>query len=158
MCVCVSSSHLCISPLMHWDGKARAGIYPSISILHLQVYLINYVRITVHVWLAWGHRLIKLLIPLIMTFLGCTATSCVCALMTSKWARWRLKSAASRLLTVNSSVYSGADERKHQSSASLAFVRGIHRSPVNSPHKRPVTRKMFLFDDVTVLPAVWISI
>ena len=24
--------------------------------------------------------------------------------------------------------------RKHQSSASLAFVRGIHRSPVNSPH------------------------
>ena len=38
--------------------------------------------------------------------------------------------------------------RKHQSSASLAFVRGIHRWPVNSPHKGPVTRKMFLFDDV----------
>ena len=37
---------------------------------------------------------------------------------------------------------------KHQSSASLAFVRGIHRSPVNSPHKWPVTRKMFPFDDV----------
>ena len=34
-----------------------------------------------------------------------------------------------------STVYSGADQRKHQSSASLAFVRGIHRSPVNSPHK-----------------------
>ena len=31
--------------------------------------------------------------------------------------------------------------RKHQSSASLAFVRGIHRWPVNSPHKGPVTRK-----------------
>ena len=45
-------------------------------------------------------------------------------------------------------VYSGADQRKHQSSASLAFVRGIHRGPVNSPHKGPVTRKMFLFDDV----------
>ena len=40
-------------------------------------------------------------------------------------------------------VYSGADQRKQQSSASLAFVRGrgIHRGPVNSPHKRPVTRK-----------------
>ena len=38
-------------------------------------------------------------------------------------------------------VYSGADQRKHQSSASLAFVRRIHRAPVNSPHKRPVTRK-----------------
>ena len=40
--------------------------------------------------------------------------------------------------------------RKHQSSASLAFVRGIHRWPVNSPHKRPVTRKMFTFEDVII--------
>ena len=38
--------------------------------------------------------------------------------------------------------------RKYQSSASLAFVRGIHRGPVNCPHKWPVTRKMFPFDDV----------
>ena len=38
--------------------------------------------------------------------------------------------------------------RKHQSSASLAFVWGIHRWPVNSPHKAPVTQKMFPFDDV----------
>ena len=38
--------------------------------------------------------------------------------------------------------------RKHQSSVSLAFVWGIHRGPVNSPHKWPVTRKMFPFDDV----------
>ena len=44
---------------------------------------------------------------------------------------------------VYSTVYSGVDQRKHQSSASLAFVRGIHRWPVNSPNKRPVTRKMF---------------
>ena len=50
-----------------------------------------------------------------------------------------------------STVYSGADQRKHQSTASLAFVRGIHRWPVNSPHKWPVTRKMFLFDDITSL-------
>ena len=52
------------------------------------------------------------------------------------------------LTIVYSTVYSGADERNHQSSASLAFVRGIHRWPVNSPHKEPVTRKMFPFDDV----------
>ena len=52
------------------------------------------------------------------------------------------------LTFVYSTVYSGADHRKHQSSASLAFVRGIHRGPVNSPHKWPVTRKMFPFDDV----------
>ena len=52
---------------------------------------------------------------------------------------------------VNSSVHSGADHRKHQSSASLACVRGIHRWPVNAPppppppppHKGPVTRKCF---------------
>ena len=51
---------------------------------------------------------------------------------------------------VYSTVCSGADQRKHQSSASLAFVRGIHRWPVNSPHKAPVTRKMFPFDDVII--------
>ena len=44
--------------------------------------------------------------------------------------------------------YLDADQRKHQSSASLAFVWGIHRGPVNSPHKWPVARKMFPFDDV----------
>ena len=52
------------------------------------------------------------------------------------------------LTIVYSTFYSGADQSKHQSSASLAFVWGIHRGPVNSPHKWPVTRKMFLFDDV----------
>ena len=52
------------------------------------------------------------------------------------------------LTIVYSTVYSDADHRKHQSSASLAFVCGIHRGPVNSPHKWPVTRKMFPFDDV----------
>ena len=55
------------------------------------------------------------------------------------------------LTIVYSTVYSGADQRKHQSSASLAFARGIHRWPVNSPHKRPVTRKMFPFDDVIMV-------
>ena len=41
--------------------------------------------------------------------------------------------------------------KKHQSSAPLSFVRGIHRSPVNSPHKWPVTRKMFPYDDVIMI-------
>ena len=55
------------------------------------------------------------------------------------------------LTIVYSIVYSDADHRKHQNSASLAFVRGIHRGPVNSPHKWPVTRKMFPFDDVIMI-------
>ena len=52
------------------------------------------------------------------------------------------------LTIVYSTDYSDVDQRKHQSSVSLAFVRGIHRGPVNSPHKWPVTRKMSPFDDV----------
>ena len=45
-------------------------------------------------------------------------------------------------------VCSGTDQRRHQNPASLAFVRGIHRWPVDSPHKRPVMPKMSPFDDV----------
>ena len=52
------------------------------------------------------------------------------------------------LTIVYLTVYPDADQRKHQSSASLAFVRGIHRGSVNSPYKGPVMRKMFPFDDV----------
>ena len=52
------------------------------------------------------------------------------------------------LTIVYSIVYSGTDHRKHQSSALLALVRWVHRGPVISPHKGPVTRKMFPFDDV----------
>ena len=66
------------------------------------------------------------------------------------------------LTIVYSTVYSGPDQRKHQSSASLAFVRGIHRGPVNSPHKWPVTRKMFPFEDVIMVAGPlchrWISL
>ena len=50
-------------------------------------------------------------------------------------------------------VYSRADQRKHESSASLAFVRGILRWPENSPHKWPATRKRFPFDDVIMSKA-----
>ena len=52
------------------------------------------------------------------------------------------------LTIVYSTIYSDTDQRKNQSSALLAFVRGIHRGPMNSPHKWPVTRQMFPFDDV----------
>ena len=62
-----------------------------------------------------------------------------------------MASQITRVSIIYSNVCSNADQRKHQSSASLAFVRGIHRGPVNSPHKGPVTRKMFPFDDVIML-------
>ena len=73
------------------------------------------------------------------------------------WARWRLKSPASRLFT--QPFIQGADQIKYQRSMSLASVRGIQRWQVNSPHKGPVTRKMFPFDDVimntVILPAMF---
>ena len=59
-----------------------------------------------------------------------------------------IASQISGVTIVYSTVSSGINQRKHQSSASLASCAGIHRRPVNSPHKCPVTRKMFRFDDV----------
>ena len=55
------------------------------------------------------------------------------------------------LRIVYSTIYSGSDQRKHQSSMSLAFVRGIPWWPVNSPQKGPVMQKMFPFDDVIMI-------
>ena len=52
------------------------------------------------------------------------------------------------LMIVYSTIYSGADQRKHQSSAQQAFVRGIRPWPTNSPQKGPVTRKIFPFNGV----------
>ena len=67
--------------------------------------------------------------------------------------RWRhnghVASQITSLTIAYSSVYSGADQRKR--SASLALVRGIHRWPENFPHKWPVSRKMFPFDEVIIV-------
>ena len=62
------------------------------------------------------------------------------------------------LTIVYSILYSDAYQRNHQSGASLACVQGIHRGPVNSPHKWPVTRKMFPFHDVIMLVPVLLAI
>ena len=62
-----------------------------------------------------------------------------------------MASQITNLSSVYSTVYWGTDQRPHQSSASLAFVWGIHRWSVNSPRKWPVTRKVFPFDDVIMI-------
>ena len=74
----------------------------------------------------------------------------LCPFMKHYWGAimGAMASQITSLTIVYSTVHSGTDQRKHQSSASLAFVCGIHRRPVNSPHKWSVTRKMFPFDDV----------
>ena len=66
-----------------------------------------------------------------------------------------LSAMASQIASVSivySTVCSGADQREHQSFASLAFVMGIYRWPVDSPHNGPVIQKMFPFDDVIIWP------
>ena len=87
---------------------------------------------------------------------------CKCVRWTSASFRFRLNpvphysdiitsAVASQIIGVSivcSTVCSGADRRNHQSSASLAFVRGIHWWPVDSTHIGPVTWKLFPFDDV----------
>ena len=52
-----------------------------------------------------------------------------CAINSPRDSRWGQKS---RDRMVYSTVYSGTDQRKHQSSASLAFLWGIHGLPVNA--------------------------
>ena len=61
------------------------------------------------------------------------------------------------LTIVYSTVYADAAKRKHQSSASLAFVWGIHRGPVNSSHRWRVARKMFPFSDVIMYYSAWLD-
>ena len=56
------------------------------------------------------------------------------------------------LTVVYSTVYSDTNQRTYQTSASLNLVREIHQSPVNSPHKGPVARNTFSFDDVIMWP------
>ena len=80
--------------------------------------------------------------------------SCSCIYHYDDVIMTMLASQITSLMVVYSIVYSGVNQRKHQSSASLAFVREIHRGPVNFPHKWPVTRKMFPFDDVIMLVTV----
>ena len=67
-----------------------------------------------------------------------------------------MASQITNIAIVYSTVNPGAAQRNHQSSASLAFVWGIHRWPVNSPHKWPVTQKMFPFDGVIMIMEIWI--
>ena len=80
------------------------------------------------------------------------ATGTVASVLT-RWNHYSdviMGSMASQIISltiVYLTVYSGGDQRKYQSSTSLVCRWGIHRWPVNSPHKRPVTRKMFPFDD-----------
>ena len=106
---------------------------------HIDIYIIDIKsvgRLNPH-WFAWWLVAVKRHLRNICHYSD-VIMSMIASLITS-------------LTIVYSTVYSDADQRKHQSPASLAFVRGVHRRPVNSTHKWPVTRKMFPFDDVIMV-------
>ena len=96
-----------------------------------------------------GTKTLELVPNLFIYFLFSTWVKPYCFLLIVGWlihnnyvTMSTLASQITSLTIVYSSVYSGPNQRKHQSSASFDFVMGIHRWPMNSPHKGPVTRKM----------------
>ena len=92
-----------------------------------------------------------------LTFLVCQLKFDICVTCDMAFIHYNditmsiLVSQITSLTIVYSTVCSGRDERKHQTSASLAFVRGIHQWPMNFLHKGPVTWKMFPSDNVIML-------
>ena len=113
-----------------WVSVVKAWRRASVTQLLYKLVGLNKLRIVFTIWLIIFHRKVLHYFDVKMGLVASQITS---------------------LTIVYSSVYSDADQRKHQCSASLAFVWGIHRGPVNSPHKWPVTRKMFPFDDVIMI-------
>ena len=107
-----------------------------------------------HFWTLRWHRWLKSFLVEDRTMLLSNRQHYVCWWANDPRAlQWRhngcdgvSKSPASRLFTqpfIQAQITESIKAPRH-----LAFVRGIHRWPVNFPHKRPVTRKMFPFDDV----------
>ena len=94
------------------------------------------------------------LIPPVLSYFYIPYTSSTLPLQMTHYDAVTMGAMAARITSleiVYSTFYSGADQSKHQSSASLAFVWEIHRGPVTSPHKWTVMRKMFPFDDVIII-------
>ena len=96
----------------------------------------------------WPHRIYVYIYVYVCICVCVCGVVCVMARHYNDVIMGTIASQITSLTIVYSTVYSDADQRKHQSSASLAFVWGIRRGPVNSPHKWPVTRNMFPLDDV----------
>ena len=117
--------------------------YSWISVFTLQAEMKNDMCDDMSLWLPWSFFMCVYQTPLETPF--------VFHLDKYHYSDVIMGTIASQITSVSIvylAISTGADQRKHQSSASLAFVRGIHRGPVNSPHKWPVMRKTFSFDDV----------
>ena len=100
-----------------------------------------------------GTQAVWQLVALVVTIGMAVASGCITG-NCHHYSDVIMSAMASQITSVSmvcSAVWSSADQRKHQSSASLAFVRGIQQWLVDFPHKGPVTRKIFPFDDVITI-------
>ena len=104
----------------------------------------KWVRALIYAWIERGRFVNPYTTHMLnchFQFFACFVCSFFMSSLSSNWRHYgnvimdAMASQITSLTIVYSTVYSGADQRKHQSSASLAFVRGIHRGSVNSPHK-----------------------
>ena len=100
-------------------------------------------------WAIFDITIYNKILTILWEIVSCWITACI---HYSDVINGAIASQITSLTIVYLTVYSDADQRKHQSSAWLVFVWGIHQGPVNSPHKWPVTRRMFPFDDVIMSP------
>ena len=125
------SQHFQVTYMLH-----KAGYWTTVSTLSILVYMLSrwlWSRKARFCWChaCWIHDNRRT--PDGWSYAGtCT---CIAASHYNDVIMGTMASIITSLTIVFSTVYSDADQRKHQSSASLAFVRGIHRGPVNSPHK-----------------------
>ena len=135
---CIAINHACIMSTGEYAFLIEARWRTRVSVTWALTVSGNVV--------AYHQYTMKASADLILLSSGCSSASRV---YTSSHYTVVIMSANASQITGVSIVYSrvcsGADQRKHQSSASLAFVTGIHRWSVNSPHKGPVTRTMFPF-------------
>ena len=149
------------------DNDDKMNIF--ITIIVIIVIMIIFVNVVVVV----GMMTMMMMIMMMMMTMKTTLIMIITLLLLSSWLNPTpndqrlcthycdviMSAVASQITGVTidySTVCSGADQRKHQSSASLAFVRGIHRWTVNSPHKGPITRKMFPLSYSRVKPFLWL--
>ena len=125
--------------------------WPSLSLWFLRGTLINYSMMS-WIWIILyaagklGCKFTSFTNELLVIVIGCILP---CFQKSLQW-RYNERDGVSnhRRPDCYSTVWSGAEQKKTSSSASLAFVRGIHRWPVNSPHRGPIRWKMLPFDDV----------
>ena len=103
---------------------------------------------------GWAFLGVDLETPVDIGYIRVLMSVCECTAVSFHQCDVMMSAMASQITGVSivcSIACSGADQSKHQSSASLAFVGGIHWWPVDSPHKGPLTCNTFPFDDVTMV-------